>query len=583
VAGADPAREGEATTAESGHHPGIDAPTTRLTSARWWGLVPLVAAALFTIQALDAARLETPTIDEFAHVPAGYAYLEHGSLELYAKNPPLGRYLLALPGTLRGAATVPVPGVLGQGWGAWRYGQRFMEANAEGYLSLFREARAVVVVLTLLTAALLFHWARSLFGLAGASMSSTLFLLSPTTIAHGHLATVDAACALTILGALVAFRWAWREPTAGRVVAAGAVWGLALLVKYTALLIAPAVAILVLFLRRPNWRAAARELALYGLAALLVVNVGMGFQGSGRRLADHTLASDVGRAVQAALPGWLPVPLPAPYVLGFDAVRIDTERGEYPGYLHGEWSRKGWWYYEGVALLLKSPLVWLLLLVACPWFLRRRGLPRRELAIIVVPLVVVGLMLTVFNRLSYGVRYLLPILPLLHLLIGSIWWRPRTRVASAGALLVLAVSVVTVVGTHPHHLAYFNTLAGGSARGHEWLLDSNLDWGQDLYRVPDALRKLGVEGPIRLLYFGHVDPGLYGIEYELVAEQPTADVQVVSVSYLLGFAYPALDPEGRWVRVGRERARWLRDVEPVARVGSIWIFDTRPSRDAPVP
>jgi hypothetical protein len=455
-----------------------------------------------------------------------------------------------------------------------------MDANADHYLALFREARVVVVLLTLLTAALIFHWARELFGLAGASMSSALFLLSPTTIAHGHLATVDAACAFTMLAAVVAQRWAWRAPAVRRVLIAGGVFGVALLVKFTALLLAPAIAILVFLQRGPSWRAATRELVLYGLAALLVINVGMGFQGSGRRLADHTFVSSVGRAAQETLPGWLPVPLPAPYVLGFDAVRLNTERGEYPGYLRGEWSKQGWWYYEVVALVLKSPLAWLALLVACPWFVRRRRLPWRELATLVVPLLVVGLMVTVFNRLSYGIRYLLPVLPFLFLLIGSIWWRPRARIAPVAAGLVLAASLVPVLRAHPSHLGYFNTLAGGSERGHEWLLDSNLDWGQDLYRVPAALERLGVEEPIRLLYFGHVDPGLYGIDYEVVAERPTEGIQVVSVSFLLGFSYPVLSPEGRPVRVMRQHARWLRDLEPVAREGSIWIFDTRRDRSA---
>ncbi len=58
---------------------------------RRWRALPAVAALLFSLLALNAARLETPTLDEFAHVAAGHALLEHGASLLYAKSPPLGR------------------------------------------------------------------------------------------------------------------------------------------------------------------------------------------------------------------------------------------------------------------------------------------------------------------------------------------------------------------------------------------------------------------------------------------------------------------------------------------------------------
>ena len=35
----------------------------------------------------------------------------------------------------------------------------------------------------------------------------------------------------------------------------------------------------------------------------------------------------------------------------------------------------------------------------------------------------------------------------------------------------------------PDYLAFFNELAGGPGRGPEYLVDSNIDWGQDVKKL----------------------------------------------------------------------------------------------------
>ena len=64
---------------------------------------------------------------------------------------------------------------------------------------------------------------------------------------------------------------------------------------------------------------------------------------------------------------------------------------------------------------------------------------------------------------------------------------------------------------HPHHLAYFNEIAGGPANGWRLLVDSNLDWGQDLKRLARWMRTNDVPR-LKLSYFGSADPAYYGIE-----------------------------------------------------------------------
>jgi hypothetical protein len=555
-------------------------------ASRAWLALPWAAACLFAGLALHAGRIETPTIDEFAHLPAGHAVLAHGELGLYAKNPPLGKALLALPREIAGEPRVPPPHEPDFGWGPWQYGLRFMRANARDYFAIFASGRAVTTALALLAAALVFRWARELFGPAAASLSTALFLLSPTLLAHGHLATLDVACATSILASVWALRRAYRrggEGPAGLLgfAAAGALWGIALLVKFTAVLLLPVWLALAALERRGRWRRATSELLVLGAVALLLVNAGMGFRGSFSSLGSYRFGSELARELQAALPAATPVPLPRDWLRGFDAQKRDIERGEFPAYLRGEWSREGFWYYEAVALAVKTPLPLLAALALAPLALVRRPPARGELAWLLLPMALLGALLTGLNQLNVGIRYLLPLQPFAFVALAGVW-RTWGRAGRGAGLVLVALALITALRVHPAYLGYFNALAGGPAGGHRWLLDSNLDWGQDLYRVAPALAERGAREPVWLLYFGHVDPALYGIDFRVPPDHPVEGLLAVSVSYLQGFAYPAPAPGGRSLPVEAGRMAWLRDREPDARLGSIWLFDLRrPGGDPP--
>lgn len=567
---------------EQSPRPPAQAPPAREPGGdRRWRALPVASALLFAVLALDAARTETPTIDEFAHVAAAHALLDQGRLDLYGKSPPLGRVLLALPSLADPAVVVPEVVEPPYGWGPWRYGDRFMRANARHYLALFTRSRAVVVLLSLLTAGLVFVWSRELFGERAASLATSLFLLQPTVLAHGHLATLDMASTASIFASAWCLRRALASGSPARLAAAGGVWGVALLVKFTAWLLLPAYLVLVAWRARRPGRAAA-QLALLGGAAVATVNLGMGFQGSFTPLGDYRLRSGFGRSVQAWLPAATPVPLPAAYVRGFDAQKLDVEHGEFASYALGHWSREGVWYYEGLALLLKTPLPMLILLALVPLALWQRAPPGRELACLLAPLLVLGLMLSVFNALNVGIRYLLPLYPFAFVLVGGLFdrddtrWARPLRVAGIAALLWHVGSASWV---HPAHLAYFNLAAGGPSEGHRYLLDSNYDWGQDLYRLAPALDEMGVEGPVALLYLGHVDAGLYGVEFVLAPRRPIAGVVAASASYVKGFVYPVMGPDGRPRPVRAHHLAWLAGREPTRRLGSIWLYDLRESAD----
>lgn len=338
-------------------------------------VLPAVAGLLFVLLAGDAARRETPTIDEFAHLAAGHAVIEHGWLALYAKNPPLGKMLMALPGRLLLPLSVPEPGGAALGWGPWHYGARFMQANAEHYFEHFHLARAIVIAGALLTALLVFVWARSLFGTGPAAIATSIFLLSPTLLAHGHLATLDVLCTLAMTASAFALRWACAKPSSARFALVGLSFGVALLVKFTPVLLVPGFVVVAVYRRWPEGRRALVDLGILGVSAILVVNVGMGFRGSFARVGDYEWASDFGQGLDALLPDALPIPLPHDWVRGFDAQKRDVERGEFPSYLMGRWSADGFAAYDLLAFFVKTPELFPLLLAAAGFALWRRPHP----------------------------------------------------------------------------------------------------------------------------------------------------------------------------------------------------------------
>jgi hypothetical protein len=562
---------------------------TEKPESRAWLAIPGLAAIAFLIMTIHAAWVETPTVDECAHVPAGVAYWRHGRLDLCSTNPPLLKFWTALPIALDYSAVAPDVIESPLGWGPWKYGERFMNANRDQVLGLIFRSRLMVIALGLATGAIVFFWARGVFGLRAASVCASLFLLCPNILAHSHLATIDMGSVFSITLGMFSLHWAYKEQTTWSVIVAGAAIGLALAIKFLAVLILPAVAVLV-FMHR--WLDRERgplarigrsmfDLILMAVVAVLVVNASMGFQGSFAPLSDYTLRSQFGLTIASHLPGWVFVPFPREYVVGFDAVKKVAEEGELGSYLMGEWSSKGWWYYNIVALGVKLPIALLVLVLVTPLFWRRSGVEWVDIAELIVPPVVLLMLFSTFNSANIGVRHTLPALPFAFILLGPVFMStgPAWRRCLSAALIVVSIGSygVNALRISPNFLTFFNVIAGGPDRGSQWLIDSNLDWGQDLYRLPEELRELNVQEPVYLLYFGHTDPSLYGIEYRLPPATPVAGVIAVSVNFLKGYPYVTVAPGtgGRMVGVKADAVAWLADHEPVRKLGSIWVYDTR--------
>jgi 4-amino-4-deoxy-L-arabinose transferase-like glycosyltransferase len=179
-------------------------------------------------------------------------------------------------------------------------------------------------------------------------------------------------------------------------------------------------------------------------------------------------------------------------------------------YFCGQLSDDGWRSYFPVAFAIKTPVATLLLLVAgiSAILLRRAAVLDRILLVGLVAFFALYAAAMIASRNNLGQRHLLPLYPLAFVLAGAAaaWLATRHGKWLVGGALVWLLGANFYI--HPQYLAYFNELIGGPSRGHLYLADSNIDWGQDLLRLRDYANRHPAE-PIKLAYFGSAWPPYY--------------------------------------------------------------------------
>lgn len=505
----------------------------------------LLAATFFALS-LSASRRMSLTWDEPSFISAGYAYLTQGEFRFNPSHPPLAQDLVAAPLLAMGLEepSGPFERWAASGNAVVAYGHALIFADDNDPVAIARAARLPVTVAGALLVLGIWLAARLRFGDGPALLGAAVAAFSPDLIAHAGLATEDLLCAATMFAAAASFETALARRSVRAWLVCGAVTGIALATKYTALLLAP------IYLLRVAWelrsgrarrasvlRDAARGVAWVLPGAALVVG------------ASYNFTFDLGR-----------------YWHGFRSLYGDLA-SNYHYYLLGNISTDAFPHYHVVAFLVKTPLPILALLA---WALVRavRDARVREAIIpFLVPAAVV-FAASLFDRANFGVRRVLPAFPFLFAAAGAAAMGASRRGAAIAAALA-AWCAVEVARIHPHELSYFHDLAGGPERGPFLLDDSNVDWGQDLPALAAWQREHPEARPLRISYFGTAEPAAYGVEAKPMTRDeiaaPRPGWYAISAHRLVYFRKLAL--------LGDASADWLTAYQPVDRAGwSIRIY-----------
>jgi hypothetical protein len=245
--------------------------------------------------------------------------------------------------------------------------------------------------------------------------------------------------------------------------------------------------------------------------------------------------------------------LPEAYIYGFAHVwRAERERASF---FNGDFSLSGWRTFFPYTFLVKTPLSLFLVIALALAALVARLRARWQLAkggkfVAAIydtsPLwVLFGVYWAgaIFSHLNIGHRHILPTYPPLFVLCGAAaswlaaWpggrrtparpYPPFARVAGVALSVAVALLAIEVGYRFPHYLAYFNGVVR-PAQAYRHLVDSSLDWGQDLPGVRRYIETRHLNGPIYLSYYGFASPAYYHVpaidSYSVTTRSPPLQV-----------------------------------------------------------
>ncbi len=563
---------------------------------RW--IIELTLILICFGQMVTAAPRLSLTADEPVYIAAGYAYLHTGDLRLQSsvQHPPLVNVWEAWPLLLR--PDTPDVNMIA-GWGKAEL-SRFIIALLPQLGPIQATAfatRVPVMWLTLLLAVVVYRWAAERGGRIAGMVALGLFAFDPNLLAHGSLATTDlGVTALTFITMYGLMRFLQR-PTWGVFFLVGVGLGLTMTAKTSGILLVVAIALIILASTRRLLRSTTCLAGLVAMACMVVWAV-MGFE-------------------LCAPDGW-PIPLPAATYWLQVADFGHKSAGGQTAFLMGQLGQHGWWYYYPIAFALKTPLPTIILLViSLVWSIKSdkgKAEKGKWATLGVFPILYsIGALLSSFNT---GYRFLLPVLPFLFVFIGVqisnfkfqipdsrfqipnskqgkpvTWslghlvnWSPGHLVTWSLCLLVSALFVWYIFSaalTFPHYLAYFNETIGGADHGYKWLVDSNLDWGQEFIELGQYAQAHNIT-QIKVSQYTLVDAAMYGVNTIPIAPSrqappvfparfdPAPGIYAISATTLQGVMMA--DPYNY---------EWFRHKQPAAKLGhALFVYDV-PLRTQP--
>ena len=580
----------------------------RLTNFIAGGLLIFVFLVAFFSMKDDSA-----TMDEIAHLPAGYSYLTQKDMRLNPEHPPLIKDLAAIPLLfINGSASSPqrkikFPSEI-DAWqkdinGQWLFGFHFMYGMGNPADKMIFWGRIPMILILVLLGFYIFKWAKELFGNKAALLALFLFSFSPAFLAHGRLVTTDVGAATGVFIATYYFLKALKNPTKKTVILAGISFGLAELCKFSVILLIP----FFIFLGLIWWLIKFGKLFQTLKFLILVLFVGYLLIGvvyqyhvwnypPARQARDaEVFLSAYPDFIQKPLLWAADKPILRPYAQYLTGLFMVFHRAAFGNttYFVGEVSNLGWKNYFPTVYSIKEPLAFhiltLIALLYTAWLVKRpfwinpfqrtKGWIKNHFPeFAILSFIVLYWAVSLYSNLNIGVRHLLPAFPFTILLVSAVainfLKQPflKLKYAIGGALILWQAT--SVISIYPYFLAYFNESVGGPDRGYIYVADSNLDWGQDLKRLSQWVDEKGID-KIYVDYSGGYDKRYYSAEKYYLKEKfapwwgtrspeelPKGSYLAVSAFFLQrgrGKPVPDFhDPTGYY--------RWLDKYTPVAKI-----------------
>jgi hypothetical protein len=514
--------------------------------------------AVFFVLAVTSVLHKSNTYDETIYLPGGYSYWKYNDYRINSENGNLPQRWVALP---LWAMSPNFPSLNKPQWDSWQLAFDFFYMSNNSPSRMILAGRVMIALLAAAGGVLVYVWSSRLYGRGGGLISAVLYCFSTAILAHGRLMTADLAVALFFLASVGCLWRMLHRFSALAVLGSAAVMGLLFVSKMSAAMIVPMGVLLagVRLVRggpiavkglkeghvSGRWRLAGLFASAAVVHAVVVVLIIWAFGGFRYSAIHPALAGR--EQMDAQWSGVLAKPFPMQQAIVFARDhRLLPEAYLYgqalilkrtavrPAFLNGQYSIRGWWWFFPYCVAVKTPLSFFAILALAAaaavvgWWKGAGGPAARAVARAAgesfyrtaplwVLMAVYGAA-ALASHFNIGHRHILPIYPPLFILAGSAvsLFRRGRKAAWAWVLgLLLAAYAAEGLWTWPNYLAYFNQLAGGPRNGYRHLVESSLDWGQDLPGLKRWLDRHGLSDqdatPVYLSYFGTADFPSYGL------------------------------------------------------------------------
>jgi hypothetical protein len=566
----------------------------RLVIARKAEAVCGALLLLMAVNLLAAISRKSITNDEVVHIPAGYYHLVAGEFQLNNEHPPLIKMWAVLPLLFIQPDEPPAPQTETENFmeRTWGFHDRFWHANQARFQTVTFWPRVMMVPITLALGLLIFIFGRRLFGETAALIAVGFYVLEPTVLAHGRIVHTDVPAALVYL----LFFWALyrysETPDLKRALLLGLACAVALLTKFSMLVIVPVLGVYLLarlIIRRRARKERTQVLVHSGLITVVIlflVNAAYYFHHPPLEESDVRWVEMKSPALLGFVTTFVRIVskiIPTYYLFGVYNIELHNHFGHAASLL-GQYSDLGWWYYFPVAFALKTTIPFLLVAItALGWAVWRFALRRENRFLWIVVPVGVYLAISLTSHINIGIRHLLPVYPFLFIAGGAL----LSQLIDARRKLGMVVLVVLIgwmaseaARTFPDYTPYMNQLASSHPHWY-YLSDSNVEWGDDVGDLAAYLKARGETKVSAALSGGWSTLGRYDVGYlDLLSLPPdkTPETRYVAIGASFLNGSPVAMPAGKIVS-NEQRINYLaqyRALTPEATFGgSIYLYRIR--------
>lgn len=371
--------------------------------------------------------------------------------------------------------------------------------------------KIATIIISLVLGFYVFWWSHQLYGVNAGFLAFSLYIFDPNIIAHSRIVHQNLFETCVIFIAIYYF---WNFLKFGgkkNAVLSMLIFGITYITRYSSLYLLPIYLVLVIgfyhqeiidLLKTKQIKELILKLrqfclyvTLFGLSAILLINIGFAGEKTFLKLADYEFQSKTLISLQSSpIIKSIPIPLPYAYVRGLNFAKSAQKSGKAGGsYLMGVLSREGFKKYYIVAFLYKVPIATQLLLgMAILSLIKYRKQIKfwENEAFLIVPIIIFFALLS-SAKLQLGIRYILMIFPFIFVLCSRLMlnWDIAKLRYRIFILSLLAYLIISNLSYFPHYLSYFNELLVDRRMGYTILADSNLDWGQNKNYVLDYVKK----------------------------------------------------------------------------------------------